>query len=88
MYTKIRNSRLYSIVHIGGDDVKNITVHDFIVPTNPIVALMFGCIITIIVSVIVYVQTKELKVALYTTLITFGFLVLFVWILYVIGFYN
>ncbi len=68
--------------------MQNISVHDLIVPTSPIAALLFGCIITIIVSVVMYVETKELKVALYTTLITVVILSLLVFILYQFGFYD
>lgn len=68
--------------------MKNINVHDFIVPTSPIAALILGSIITIIVSVVVYVETKELKVSLYTTLISIAVLSTLVFILYQFGFYT
>lgn len=68
--------------------MKNINVHDFIVPTSPLAALIFGSIITIIVSVVVYIETKELKVALYTTLIAIAVMAILVFVLYQFGFYD
>lgn len=68
--------------------MKSINIHDFIVPTSPIAALVLGSIITIIVSVVVYVETKELKVSLYTTLISVSVLSTIVFMLYQFGFYK
>ena len=68
--------------------MKNFSVHDFIIPTNPMIAFFFGCLITVIVSIIVYVETKDLKVVLYTVLITVVFLAVLVFALYVFGFYH
>ncbi len=68
--------------------MNNMSVHDFIVPTNPIAALLFGILFTFIVVIIVYVETKELKVSLYTLLIAVTFVSLAVFLLYQIGYYK
>lgn len=68
--------------------MNNMSVHDFIVPTNPLAAVLFGILFTIIVVIIVYVETKELKVSLYTLLISVAFVLLTVFLLYQIGYYR
>jgi hypothetical protein len=60
---------------------------DFLVPTNPYAALFFGVMFTLVVSIVVWTETKEKK----TVLIAFisGCLVSLagVTFLHVVGFY-
>ena len=61
--------------------------YDFLAPTNPYAALFFGVIFTIIVGVVVWIETKKKKMVL-VVLIT-GMLVslIGVTLLYFLGFY-
>lgn len=65
-----------------------ISIHDFITPTNSLVAMFFGILITAIVTIIIWFETKEIKTAFLLFLFGSGTVILLVFILNSYGFYK
>ncbi|MDG5790167.1 hypothetical protein QA612_22260 [Evansella sp. AB-P1] len=62
--------------------------YDWITPTNPLASLFFGLLFTIILGIIVWVDTKQLRTVLVTTLSGIAITLIGVAILSAVGFYG
>lgn len=62
--------------------------NDFIQPTNPLAALFFGFIFTIIVTTAAWFESKEIKTASIVFGIGISVVVVGVILLHVFGYYN
>jgi|GEM_PF-2431837 len=65
-----------------------LSIHDFIVPTNPLAALFFGIVFAIIISLFAWYETRNKKTVILSLLIVCAFVVLLVGFLHMIGFYK
>lgn len=61
--------------------------YDWITPTNPYASIFFGAIFTIIITLVVWFDTKEAKTTWVTLLTGLGVTVIGVTFLYLIGYY-
>jgi hypothetical protein len=62
--------------------------YDWITPTNPFASIFFGILFTIITGITVWVNTKQLRTVLVTTIIGLAATGIGVAILHVTGFYS
>lgn len=61
--------------------------YDLITPTNPFAAIFFGIIITLVVVIVIWIETKETKISILTLLVGWATTFVFVAVLYLFGFY-
>lgn len=64
-----------------------LSIHDFIVPTNPLAAFFFGSVFAIIISLVAWYDTRSKKTAIFSLLISLAFVGLLVGLLYMLGYY-
>lgn len=65
-----------------------LSVNDFITPTNPWAALLFGFIFAVIICIIMWFETKEKRAVLIALIVTSMSSIIIVGFLYMIGFYS
>ncbi|AIF45350.1 hypothetical protein [Virgibacillus sp. SK37] len=63
-------------------------LHDFITPTNPYAALFFGMLVSLIASIVVFIQTRNKKSFLLVLVAGSLTSLVGVAILYMLGFYQ
>ncbi|MCF6136650.1 hypothetical protein [Pseudalkalibacillus berkeleyi] len=62
--------------------------YDWITPTNPMASIFFGILFTIIIGITVWVESKEVKMLVVTTLTGIAVTLIGVSALTAIGFYT
>ncbi len=59
--------RGYKVLLMGGVSMDFLSWYDWIIPTNPFASLIFGIIFTTILGITVWVETKQFRTVLVTT---------------------